>query len=139
MALITTFVEGYPTHEVMQGRVGYASRILDFSETTVSANDVVQCLPIGKGTFVLSCGTRVITPEGAVATADLGDGEDPNGYGDGNNLNSVANTIEKVYEADAYGNGKYYANDDTIDLTVANNLSSAIIEVWVYYARPSKS
>ena len=139
MATITTFVEGDQAHEVVQGRVGYMSKVLDFSVTNASAADVVQALKVKAGTTILSCGTRIKTAEGGTATADLGDASDPNGFGDAVDLNAAAGTIEKALEADAYGIGRHYSSDDTIDLTLDHALDAAVIEVFATYATPALS
>jgi len=135
MATVNDFVKGVQGHQVQQGLVGYMSNILDFSVTNAASSDVVEALPVTSGTTILSCGTRIITAEGGTATADLGDGTDPNGYGDAVDLNAAANTIEKALEADAYGVGVYYSADDTIDLTLDHALDAGKVEVWATYAR----
>lgn len=136
MATITTFINGKQPHEVLQGQVGFHSEILDFSKTNCSSGDVVQAISVQENTLILEARTRVLTAEGSTATADFGDGDDPNGFGDACDFNASANTIEKALEADAYGIGRYYSEDDTIDLTLDNDLSTAKIEVSIVYATP---
>lgn len=90
-------------------------------QTVVEANDVFQLLNIPANTFVLCAGVIPTTAEGAVLTADLGDGTTADGFVDGVNLNST--TALMTLAADGYGVttqlGKFYTEADTLDLKIA--------------------
>lgn len=136
MATVTTFVDKDVAHEVLEGNRGVKVVEIDFSQTNASAADVVQIAKVSAGTLVEKVDYRVKTAEGGTATADIGDGDDPNGYDDAINLNAAANTVAgtlPVVATDAYAKGKYYAADDTIDLTLDHNLDAAVVVFYVHY------
>ena len=88
--------------------------------TAALANDVFQLFKIPAGWFVHSVTAKVITAEGAASTVDIGDGATNDGYHDGIDMNSTS-TWACSFDTDgtmteAFGNGKFYSDDDTIDL-----------------------
>lgn len=111
---------------------------VDFSANNHDSNDVLNVLAIKAGFYVLSVIMKVVTPEGATLTVDIGDGDDPDGYIDGANGNATAGT-EVVSDlaltngtpntVTGYTAGKYYAADDTIDLIPKNNADAAVVRV----------
>jgi len=134
MATVTTFVDGTYGHNRRPDLGVVASNILDFAVTNAAVSDVVQALKILKGTFVKQVYTRIITAEGATATADVGDGADANGFDDAVNFNAAANTIAAgIAGTDDYvvsNIGKLYTVDDTIDFTLNHALDAAKIQVF---------
>ncbi|MES0336748.1 MAG: hypothetical protein SFH39_10430 [Candidatus Magnetobacterium sp. LHC-1] len=104
---------------------------LDFSATNAAASDTVNILKVKANTHVKKVYAKVVTPEGAVATCTLGDGADADGFDAGVDLNAAAGTITQSTASDAYADGKVYTAETSIDLTPANNLSNAVIDVYV--------
>jgi hypothetical protein len=91
-------------------------------DTAIQANDVFQLIDVPANTFVHGVRVDVLTAEGEASTFDVGDGATADGYHDGLDANDA--TVN-VYSFDtdgtmteAFGNGKYYATADTIDLKV---------------------
>ncbi|MBF0316790.1 MAG: hypothetical protein HQL04_01325 [Nitrospirae bacterium] len=104
---------------------------LDFGTTNVAASDTINIVKIKANTHVKKVYTKVITPEGAVATCTIGDSADADGFDASVNLNAAAGTITQSTASDAYADGKLYTTETSIDLTPANNLSTAVIDVYV--------
>lgn len=106
----------------------YAQTVLDFSSTNASASDVVEAIKILARTFVHTVIVEVITAEGGTATADVGDGADPNGWHDAVDLNSAGFTHgDGAFTAAPIG--KLYTADDTIDLTLDHDLDACQVRV----------
>lgn len=87
----------------------------------VATGDVLQCIKVEDGIMVHQVLTKIITPADKVTTADVGDGVDPNGFDDQIDLAAAKGTRTKgLGGTDAFvsADGKLYAGDDTIDLTV---------------------
>ena len=124
---ITTHIDGSQVHSILGGIKGVIRNTLDFSANNSAATDIVQALKVGAGMIVTNVRTRVITAEGAACTGDVG------GYNDAADLNAAENVIETNLEADPFGEGKYYAADDTIDLTLDHVASVAVLEVSAEY------
>ena len=134
MALITSFLTGKPTMQRLGGELVLAKQELDFSVTNVAASDVVQAINIPAGAFVLATWAYINTAEGGIATADIGDGADPNGFDDAVNFNAAAGTVTRTLQGtDAYAAGKYYSAADTIDIVPDNALDLAVITVMALY------
>jgi hypothetical protein len=129
MATVTTFIDNVPAPHVIGTGVMLVSNKIDFSATNASASDVIQCLRIPAKATVLKCWTNVETAEGGTATADLGDGADPNGYNDAIDLNATGSEFS-ITSTDAFNEGKTYASADTIDLTLDHNMDAAIVNVY---------
>lgn len=134
MATLTSFLTGKPTMQRLGGELVLAKQELDFSATNAAASDVVQAVNIPAGAFVLAVWIYINTAEGGVATADIGDGADPNGFDDAVNFNAAAGTVTKALQGtDAYAVGKYYSAADTVDIVPDNALDTAIVTVMVLY------
>jgi len=111
------------------------------SATALAATDVLEVLPVPAGTHVLSVGYEVTTAEGAVATMDVGDGADPNGYLDAVNLNSAGSGVMTLALTEGapntvtgYSAGKYYAAADTIDISLDHNsIDTAVVRLWAVF------
>jgi len=82
--------------------------------------DVIQAIPVSDGMRVMGTELEMVTPsdDGTGVTADIGDGDDPNGFDAAVDLKGVAGTITATaIGTDAYGaSGKRYAAADTIDV-----------------------
>jgi len=128
----TTYLPAIP------GEVVKMEKQLDFSATSRSAADVLQLFDIPAGARVLTATIQVDTAEGGTATADLGDGDDPNGYIATANLNSAAYT---GVTTEAYADGRTYTAADTIDLVLGHDMDAAKIKVtaWVLMPSPYKA
>lgn len=106
---------------------------INFATTTATAADVIQCITIKAGTHVLNAGSKIITAEGGVATAQLGFGGDPNGFRNAIDLNATAATIEiGVGGTDAYvtAGGTLITTADTLDLTLGHNMDACIVDIF---------
>jgi hypothetical protein len=138
---------GFPAHglnrfhfvEVELDFAAIAAARLAAGATALAATDVLEVIPIPAKTHVLKVGADVITAEGATLTLDVGDGDDPDGWLDGINANTVAGYVPTTILAAAtpdavigYGfAGKYYAAADTIDVLINNNGANvAVVKVW---------
>lgn len=87
----------------------------------VSTGDVIQALKIPAGTMVQNVTTKIVTPSDKVTTANVGDGNDADGYDAAIDLAAAAGTRTKgVGGTDAYvtADGTLYSVEDTIDLTL---------------------
>lgn len=134
MATISTFLKGQAS-QVSKALGGYAFWIenkLDFSETNVSASDVVQALKLGPGAVVLRFLTEVVTAEGGTATANIGDGNDADGYDATVDFNATG----LVVGDGALVGGTKYAAADTIDIVPANDLDAAVVRVMAEVIYP---
>jgi hypothetical protein len=123
----------------------HLERIIDFSvaANSVSNGDILQCIPIPAGAFVMGAYVNAITQE--TSTALLGDGDNTGGYlgtfcdlnvtityvsGAGNTVLSVTTTITRG--AYARQGGKYYPLADTIDFIPTNTLNTAKVKVGAW-------
>lgn len=135
MAIITTFVDGKYAYRLDPSRNIVASNVLDFAVTNTAAADVVQAVKVLAGTFVKNVYLRIVTAEGGTATADVGDGVDPNGYDDTVSLNASAGVITAgIAGTDAYvlnNIGRLYTVDDTIDFTLNHAMDAGKVEIIV--------
>lgn len=111
------------------------------SQTVAEANDVFQLFNIPAKSWVFCGGVIPLTADGDTLTADLGDGDNVDGFVDGVDLNSTTAVMTVV--ADAYGPdnaaGKYYASADTVDLKIitigAQTTHAAEFVVWIMVAK----
>ncbi len=133
MSTRTEFIEGKTGHEVIEGRVGVAQEVIDFSLTNVSASDVVPVIKIPAGVMVTMVRTRLITAEGATCTAKIGNVADDDAFKGSVNLNAAAGLVSKTLAADAGSVGVYYADAGTIDLTMANGAATAKLLIEAEY------
>ena len=124
----------------------HMEREIDFSvaANSVSNADILQCIAIPAGAFILGAYVNAITNE--TSTALLGDGASTGGYlgtttcdlnvtltymsGSGNTVSST--TVTNTLGAYARQGGKYYPLADTLDLIPTNTLNSAKVKVGCY-------
>lgn len=89
--------------------------------TALATGEVVQCISIPAGTYVMQVMTKVITAEASgVCTATVGDGDGANSWDASVNFAATAGTITcSAPETDTYATtGKLYSTADTIDVTL---------------------
>jgi len=137
MATISDFIDGtvgsrFNIIEHIEGRVQEAVRELDFSLRNVSSADVVQALTIPNGATLYDVRTEVVTAEGGVATANIGDTADPNGWDDAANFNSTGFNAT-VKGTDPYALGRRLSAEGTIDIVPDNDLDTAVVRVYALY------
>ena len=131
---ITYFVDGTTTHETLGGQMGVSRNRLDFTEKNCVATDIVQALKIPANCTVKDVDVRIVTAQGATATATVGDGSGANSWDASTNLNATAGTnTSSLKGTDAYAYGKYYAAADTIDLVLGHTVDTAVIEITATY------
>lgn len=92
-------------------------------QAAIAATDVLQAVGVRAGTWVPMVAIETTKVEGAVATADIGDGTSTAGYASGHNLNALgwSASLATVALSVATAGGKLYTVDDTIDVLINNN------------------
>ena len=133
MAEIATFLRG-PANQALKHIGGHkivAENVLDFSEINVASADVVNALKIPAGAVVTHVRIRTLTAEGGVATVDVGDAVDPNGWVAAANANAEAGIL--IGAGALAVNGKQYDVEDTLDLIPSADLDTAVIHVSAEY------
>jgi len=138
MATKTDFVDNETKPALLGSEIVKAENIIDFSSVSASAADVIQLLKVSSGDVVLDLIVEVLTAEGGVATADIGDGDDANGYDDAVDLN-VTGLYRTTIGTDAYAVGRRYSADDTIDMTLDNDVDASKIRVMALIAKAEKT
>src|SRR5574343_316244 len=103
--------------------------------SALAASDVFQLIDIPAGALVLTVTHKVTTVEGGTCTYHIGDGTDADGFvASGNGNTTTDATSFNATTTPAFGVGKYYAADDTIDLTLATGTAAAVVvQVSVTY------
>lgn len=95
--------------------------------------NVIQVLKVKKGMRVYGVQTQVVTAAtGTTLTANVGDGDDDDGYDATINLRATG-VHRTAIGTDAYGAaGKLYTADDTIDLTIASSgvTAAPVLKIW---------
>jgi len=103
-------------------KVFVMSRMVDIDALPgFASGDTIKALPVEDGIRVLMTEVEIVTPSDAAtsALADVGDGDDPDGFDTGIDLTAAAGTIyQTTLGIDAFGLpfGKRYKADDTIDI-----------------------
>jgi len=115
-----------------------ATALTDVGASAWVANDVVKLIDIPAETLVVGVKVQVTTKEStASATLDIGDGDDPNGWEDG--IDMDASTAPHIFSL-TYANGDsvtdkdngYYAAADTIDAVLADAVwTDAVFDIAV--------
>ena len=130
MATITSQVDIDTYFEPLRDTDKFAiQKQIDFSSFTTAVSDTVQLLKVPANTMITDVRVIIDTAEGSAATGDVGDGDDVNGYMDAVDLNASVDVIDRNVEADPYGVGKIYREDDTIDFVTDTVLQTAKITV----------
>ena len=121
------------------GSVKRIKQTLDTSVNNLALNDVANLIPIPANSFVALVRYEVTTVEGGVATFEVGDGADTNGFADAIDANAlgegasgpVSLTEGAPNTVTGYSGGKYYATADTIDLKALAAMDAAVVDVEV--------
>jgi hypothetical protein len=96
--------------------------------SAIALNDVFQLISIPAGAFVLSVAAKVTTVEGGTCTFDIGDGATVDGYLDGVDGNTSADTQSFTADTtEAFGAGKLYTAADTIDMKLITGTAAALV------------
>jgi hypothetical protein len=96
--------------------------------SAIAVNDIFQLITIPAGAFVLTVAAKVTTVEGGKCTFDIGDGATVDGYLDGVDGNTSANTQSFTADTtEAFGAGKLYTAADTIDLKLITGTAAAVV------------
>lgn len=127
MSTVTRFVQGSGKQADNVRCAAIIDNVIDFSDLEVASGDVVNCLVIPAGTLVLGVGLRVLTAEGAAATATVGDTDTANKYLSAQNLNA---TTTDAAATTGVGNPVYYKDENHITLTPNAALDAAKVHVW---------
>ena len=111
-------------------------QVIDFGKTPAGSGDVIQAINVQPGWFVSTVLVQAVTPEGATATAQVGDGTLATGFIPSANLNSAGLYKSNLTLTEAapntvtgYTAGKLYTAADTIDLVVSAALDTAKVAV----------
>jgi hypothetical protein len=129
-------------HFVLKKRLDLAA-LADSENAGVAfgAADVLKLFNIPAMTLVSLVSLEVVKAEGAALTADVGDGDDPDGFLDGVSLNATAgtayhtgavhtDTVTVITTANGAKLGKLYTAADTLDLTLVDaGANAAVINV----------
>lgn len=121
----------YPAAATSYNTTHRVSAVIDASKINdgngLASGDVVEAIAVPAGTMVMAVHTAVRTAEGATCTYGVGDGASATRYHatmDANSDSTDANVAPDYY----------YADQDTIDVTLDNAASSAVIQVDVVMA-----
>jgi len=99
-----------------------------YKGSAVAANDVAQILTIPAGAFVLTVTAKVLTAEGGTCTFDVGDDATTDGYLDGVDGNTAANSTSfNATTTETFGVGKYYTAANTIDVKLMTGTAAAVV------------
>jgi hypothetical protein len=120
------FVNDYPVKTV--SAIFNAADAATVKGSAIALNDVFQLISIPAGAFVLSVAAKVTTVEGGTCTFDIGDGATVDGYLDGVDGNTEANTQSFTADTtEAFGAGKLYTAADTIDLKLITGTATVLV------------
>ena len=107
-----------------------------YDQGATGAADVLKVFSVPAGTFVDKAVCIVRVAEGGTQIADIGDGDDADGYMNDTDLNATAGTADfsdTTDDAFAEAGGKYYSSADTIDVTlITNGMNTGKFEVWIH-------
>lgn len=121
-------------------RMVVMEKIVDFSVNNLASADTAQLFDLPADLFHVVTKVEVLTPEGGVATADLGiTGGDVDKYIDGVDLNAAAGTV--VVSGDAATaepasmetGGVYISAAETVSLLANAALDTAVIRVQMFF------
>lgn len=126
---------GSQTVEHVNSFLVKAQNKFSFAEiAALASGGVVEILKIPAKAYVERVVLRIDTVEGGTATADVGDGDDPNGYLDHVDLDATAGDVfSSIKLTDNYAEGHYYPDADTIDISLDNNMDAGIYTISAIY------
>ena len=129
-------------HFMWKRNINLATAGDEFTSTgAFGANDILQIFDVFEGILIQGVAIEVTTVEGATLAAEIGDGDDADGFLVAADLNSATwqhGYTNATYAADycdgtTYHNGKLYITADTIDLKLVTiSADVAILDVYVY-------
>lgn len=99
-----------------------------YKGSALATADVFELISIPAGAFVITVAAKVTTVEGGTCTFDVGDGATVDGYLDGVDGNTSANTQSFTADTtEAFGAGKLYTSADTIDLKLVTGTAANLV------------
>lgn len=140
MATWTITGGGNTGHSADGKKVRVISEIVDFSEFTISTNDVIQVIELPANSLVLYAGLDVLTADGAgnSGTLSLGDGADVDRYVSASTATAGIETTRARAGDSSLGTTSigyaYYAAADTIDLVNATGTIDGKVRVFAVVA-----
>jgi len=140
MATWTITGGGNTGHSADGKKVRVISEIVDFSEFTISTNDVIQVIELPANSLVLYAGLDVLTADSAgnSGTLSLGDGADVDRYVAASTATAGIETTRARAGDSSLGTTSigyaYYAAADTIDLVNATGSINAKVRVFAVVA-----
>lgn len=140
MATWTITGGGNTGHSADGKKVRVISEIVDFSEFTISTNDVIQVIELPANSLVLYAGLDVLTADSAgnSGTLSLGDGADVDRYVSASTVTAGIETTRARAGDSSLGTTSigyaYYAAADTIDLVNATGSINAKVRVFAVVA-----
>ena len=140
MATWTITGGGNTGHSADGKKVRVISEIVDFSEFTISTNDVIQVIELPANSLVLYAGLDVLTADSAgnSGTLSLGDGADVDRYVSASTATAGIETTREKAGDSSLGTTSigyaYYAAADTIALGNATGSINAIVRVFAVVA-----
>ena len=140
MATWTITGGGNTGHSADGKKVRVISEIVDFSEFTISTNDVIQVIELPANSLVLYAGFDVLTADSAgnSGTLSLGDGADVDRYVSASTATAGIETTREKAGDSSLGTTSigyaYYAAADTIDLVNATGSINAKVRVFAVVA-----
>ena len=140
MATWTITGGGNTGHSADGKKVRVISEIVDFSEFTISTNDVIQVIELPANSLVLYAGLDVLTADSAgnSGTLSLGDGADVDRYVSASTATAGIETTREKAGDSSLGTTSigyaYYAAADTIDLVNATGSINAKVRVFAIVA-----
>ena len=140
MATWTITGGGNTGHSADGKKVRVISEIVDFSEFTITTNDVIQVIELPANSLVLYAGLDVLTADSAgnSGTLSLGDGADVDRYVSASTATAGIETTRARAGDSSLGTTSigyaYYAAADTIDLVNATGSINAKVRVFAVVA-----
>ena len=140
MATWTITGGGNTGHSADGKKVRVISEIVDFSEFTISTNDVIQVIELPANSLVLYAGLDVLTADSAgnSGTLSLGDGADVDRYVSASTATAGIETTRARAGDSSLGTTSigyaYYAAADTIDLVNVTGSINAKVRVFAVVA-----
>ena len=121
MATVSKVTGSTSGHPSTRRKPYYVENTIDNSLFDPSADDVIQALNIPAETCVINAGLEVLTAASNSVTFDLGDGDDPDRYVDGD-TNAAGHAAPVAH---ASNSGHVYGTADTLDVTTGGAADTA--------------
>ena len=121
MATVSKVTGSTSGHPSTRRKPYYVENTIDNSLFDPSADDVIQALNIPAETCIINAGLEVITAASSSVTFDLGDGDDPDRYVDGD-TNAAGHAAPVAH---ASNSGHVYGTADTLDVTTGGAADTA--------------